>query len=229
MSSIYLGRIVGVGLTPDGRPTVIYRVSSRSFPNRRAVMAGEAPRSAAILPKPGHEADALVNPYIAYTCARLIDAPGPAGRVALLTNGSQTDPIADKIQAGYPVRDAFALGLLAMDYEKDAYNTPRIAAAASVGPHGMEGWLGVVRDDGLDVRRFALTPGEFVHVSTYEHNVIRDGHPAGLPELPDADAGCVLALDHAAGPFAPFTHPVTAVCAWWNGEDFSLASREAAG
>jgi IMP cyclohydrolase len=38
---MYVGRIVAVGRTPAGRAAVMYRVSSRSFPNRRTV---ETPR-----------------------------------------------------------------------------------------------------------------------------------------------------------------------------------------
>ncbi|HRI89586.1 MAG TPA: IMP cyclohydrolase, partial [Candidatus Hydrogenedentes bacterium] len=34
---LYVGRIVAVGITPSGRVSAGYRVSSRSFPNRRAV------------------------------------------------------------------------------------------------------------------------------------------------------------------------------------------------
>ena len=33
---MYLGRIVAAGLTKDGRAVAMYRVSSRSFPNREA-------------------------------------------------------------------------------------------------------------------------------------------------------------------------------------------------
>ncbi|MBP5233383.1 MAG: IMP cyclohydrolase, partial [Planctomycetes bacterium] len=31
---MYLGRMVAVGMTPSGKLSVMYRVSSRSFPNR---------------------------------------------------------------------------------------------------------------------------------------------------------------------------------------------------
>jgi IMP cyclohydrolase len=118
----YLGRMVAFAVTLDGRPAALYRVSSRSFPNRVAAVS-EDKRRVAILPAPGHEADAAKNPYIAYNCARL------AGDVAVLSNGSHTDPAAEKIASGMPIRDALALALLALDYEKDDYSTPRIAAA----------------------------------------------------------------------------------------------------
>ena len=66
------------------------------------------------------------NPYVSYNCVRM------AGDVCIATNGSHTDPIAEKVAAGTPVRDAMVYALVALDYEKDDYNTPRIAAA--IGP-----------------------------------------------------------------------------------------------
>ncbi|MBE3069851.1 MAG: IMP cyclohydrolase, partial [Planctomycetes bacterium] len=57
---MYVGRIVAVGRTPHGRNAVMYRVSSRSFPNRRTV---ETPRGLAVVPIEGHEKDIFKNPY----------------------------------------------------------------------------------------------------------------------------------------------------------------------
>ena len=51
---MYVGRIVAVGRTPNGNNAVMYRVSSRSFPNRRTV---RTPRGLAIVPREGHESD----------------------------------------------------------------------------------------------------------------------------------------------------------------------------
>ena len=88
---MYLGRIVAAGLTADGKPVAAYRVSSRSFPNRSANLANGM---ISIIPRKGHEDDLSKNPYIAYHCVRL------SGSVALATNGSQTDPIIEKIISG---------------------------------------------------------------------------------------------------------------------------------
>ena len=44
---------------------------------------------------------------------------------------NEVDVIADKIALGMNMKDALAYSLLTMDYEKDDYNTPRIAAAVS--------------------------------------------------------------------------------------------------
>jgi len=154
---MYVGRIVAVGRTPAGKNAVMYRVSSRSFPNRRTV---HAPRALAVVPREGHESDLSRNPYIAYNCLRL------AGDVAVATNGSQTDPIAEKIASGMSVRDAMVQSLIVLDYEKDDFNTPRIAVAVARGAD--EGWAGIARHDGLHVRSFQLEAGKAFYFATYE-------------------------------------------------------------
>lgn len=198
---LYLGRIVAVASTPSGRPAAVYRVSSRSFPNRMAKVSDKGD-CVSIIPKPGFESDLAKNPYIAYNCARLADGK------AILANGSQTDPIAEKIAAGMPVRDAVALSLLALDYEKDEYDTPRVVAVAS--PADKLAWLGSVRKTGLDVVSFRLAPGTVAHVSTYEHNIPLQARVAEFAAETAAEA-CRFAMD--GGVFASFANPVTAVAA----------------
>ncbi|MEF8781926.1 MAG: IMP cyclohydrolase [Haloarculaceae archaeon] len=108
---MYVGRFLVVG------PEVgAYRVSSRSFPNRRAL-----DRVGTITVGPTADAPETDNPYISYNCVRVTD------RGAVLGNGSHVDPIAEKLELGYPARDAVAEPLLALDFEKDDYDTPRIA------------------------------------------------------------------------------------------------------
>lgn len=210
----YLGRIVAVGRTPDGRAAGLYRVSSRSFPNRRAVVEAT---SARIVPKEGHEADIHRNPYIAYNCCRLV------GRAAIVTNGSHTDPVAEKIAAGMPVRDALVYGLAALDYEKDEYDTPRIAAVIETGAES--GWLGTVRKDGLEVVALPIAPGRCVHVATYTHQRIETAHEADFP-AEDAAAACRFVLGE--GVFAGFAHPVSAVAAVETGDGtFAIATQDA--
>ncbi len=213
MEPIYLGRIVVVARTTVGRLAAIYRVSSRSFPNRRPVVREE---TASIVPKEGHETDVHKNPYIAYNCARLV------GDVAIVSNGAHTDPIAERVASGMSLRDALTYPLAVMDYEHDDYNTPRIAAAFS--REDDCGWLGVVREDGLDVRRFALNAGECYYVSTYEHNV-PNGHYRCDFAAVDATGACAFVLGE--GEFARFTHPIAAVCVAETGSGFEMATKEA--
>jgi IMP cyclohydrolase len=211
---MYVGRIVAVGRNTDGRLAVMYRVSSRSFPNREAQVKGDA---VAIVPKKGAEGDVFKNPYIAYNCLRI------AGKTAVATNGSQTDPITEKIAAGMPVRDAFVSALLALDYEKDQYNTPRIASAVTLGTNA--GYLGIVREDGLEVRRFNLERGECFFVSTYETNHVS---AAQRGEFKAGSAGEGADFILGKGMFADMTNAVTGVCAIEKGDGFEVAVAQAA-
>lgn len=150
---MYIGRFVLAGRTASGRPFLGYRVSSRSFPNRRIVLT---PDAAVVLPTA--DAPASDNPYIAYNCMRT------HGTTTVVANGSHVDPIIEKVAAGYPLRDALALSLLALDYEHDSYNTPRIAAAW--GPD--LAFLAIITPAMLTVRSVEPLPGTAMLISTYE-------------------------------------------------------------
>ncbi len=142
---MYVGRFIVVG------PQVgTYRVSSRSFPNRRII---ERDGTLTVAPTP--DAPATDNPYVSYNCVRFADG------AAVIGNGSHVDPIAEKLALGYPARDALAASLLALDYEKDDYDTPRIAGV--VGPSS---FVGIVRRDALLVEQVT----EPTLVATYERD-----------------------------------------------------------
>ena len=207
---MYVGRIVAVGMNTQGKLCAMYRVSSRSFPNRRAIL-GE--RTAAIVPKEGFENDVYKNPYIAYNCLKI------AGSTAVATNGSQTDPIAEKVAAGMPIRDAMAAALLALDYEKDNYNTPRIASAVDLKTRS--GWLGIVRHDGLNVRQVPLEPGNAFYVSTYEKNDVLLANTESFEEQ-TAQGACDYILKR--GVFGTMTNAVSSVCAFEKDGGFQIAA-----
>jgi len=210
---MYAGRIVAVGRTRAGRIAAMYRVSAREFPNREAQVKDNA---VSIVPKKGSEGDVFKNPYIAYNCARIV------GDAAIVSNGSQTDPIAEKVGLGVPLRDAIALALLALDYEKDSYNTPRIAAAVAAG--GDSGILGVVREDGLEVCRLSLQPGECYYVSTYETNRIL---PAQRGDFDAASAADGAEFILGKGVFAEMINPVASVCVFETETGFEIAAAQA--
>jgi len=193
----------------------MYRVSSRSFPNRYAVQSGTA---VSIIPKPGSERDVMRNPYIAYNCLRIV------GSTAVATNGSQTDPIADKLLSGMSIRDAIVTVLQALDYEHDSYDTPRIAAA--VDQVTEEAYLGIVRRDALLVRGFALQPGSAFYVCTYEHNCPCEQYGDDGFDVADAADACNYVLGR--GVFAELERPITAACAVATAEGtFGVAVEEA--
>lgn len=153
---MYVGRIVAVGRS-QGRSFVAYRVSSRSFPNRRAEVRGKS-----ILVSPLDSADLAKNPYIAYNCIRVTGSV--AGEVAVVTNGTHTDMILERIQDGQKPLDALATSLAAYGYERDELDTPRIAGAV----RGDRGWLGIAKRDELRVKEFKLEEAQALMVATYE-------------------------------------------------------------
>ncbi len=207
---MYVGRIVAVGKTGTGANAALYRVSSRSFANRQAV-ASDA--TVAVVPRPGFEADVTRNPYIAYNAVRL------AGEWAIVANGSHTDPIAEKIAAGLPARDALALVLLALDYERDDHNTPRIAGAVPL--HGDRGWLAVVRHEALVVKEVRLVAGRAIYLATYEADDVRDSQTSDFSAATAAEAARFL-VD--GGAFRSLEKPVTSAAALAAGESFDLAT-----
>jgi len=143
---MYVGRFIVVG------PGIgAYRVSSRSFPNRRIV---EREGSLTVAPTP--DAPETDNPYVSYNCVRESE-----GR-AVLGNGSHVDPVAEKLDMGYPARDALATALLSLDYEKDDYDTPRIAGVVAA----ETATVGIVRRDALVVEEVS----EPTLVATYEED-----------------------------------------------------------
>jgi len=171
-----------------------------------------------IVPKPGHERDVMKNPYIAYNCVRIVRN----GDIAVVTNGSQTDMIADKIQNGMPAQDAVVLASLMLDYEKDAYNTPRISAVVdkSIGA----GWLGIVRHDGLQVERIPLEFGRIYYIATYEENTVSGARCVEFP-VGSADEACDFILGKSV--FAERDNPITAVAAMAADYSFQLTAKDA--
>jgi len=191
---MYIGRFVVVG------PGIgAYRVSSRSFPNRRV-----SERDGTLTVEPTPDAPATDNPYVSYNCVRAVSAP-TGESFAVLGNGSHVDPIAEKLERGYPARDALASPLLALDFEKDDYDTPRVAGV--VGAEAAT--IGAVRRDALLVK----TVEDPTMVATYETDT-----PARY-DLAASDAAA--AASEVLG--ADFEHPVCAAGATVDGNGVSLA------
>ncbi len=210
---MYVGRIVAIGMNKTGQVAAMYRVSSRSFPNRQSKKIGDA---VAIVPKKGFETDIFKNPYISYNCLRL------CGDYAVATNGTQTDPITEKLAAGMGMRDAMATVLNAMDYEHDDYDTPRIAAI--VNKKTKLGALGIVRQDALLVEVRELKKGEAFYVATYEHNYLGGGLRDSAFDVGGADEACDYVL--GKGVFAELERPITAACAVENSDGFDVAHKD---
>ncbi|MDZ7786529.1 MAG: IMP cyclohydrolase [Candidatus Saccharibacteria bacterium] len=187
---MYVGRFVIVA--PE---FAAYRVSSRSFPNRRIV-----DRDGTLTVGPTPDAPRHDNPYVSYNCVR------EGGDGVVIGNGSHVDPIAEKLDRGYPARDALASALLALDYEKDDYDTPRVAGVV-----GETSYVGIVRRDALLVESVA----EPTLVATYEEDAPTPiDFAGGIPEeiaerayeLPYEHAVCAAGVTHDDGDVAVGFH-----------------------
>ncbi len=138
---------------------------------------------------PTADAEPTDNPYVSYNCLRV---PDTTDRCVALGNGSHVDPVAEKLERGYPARDALVESLHALDYEKDDYDTPRIGTVVTADA----ATVGIVRRDALLVRRV----NEPHLVATYERD-----DPTPYEFTPDTAAAAARTLYDAA-----FEH---AVCA----------------
>jgi IMP cyclohydrolase len=190
---VYVGRIVVVGKSE--KPFVAYRVSSRSFPNRTARIDGKT-----VSIGPIDQADLEKNPYIAYNCIRVSD------KAVVVSNGSHTDPIFDRVVAGECPDVALQTVLAEMGYEKDEFNTPRIAGVVV----DDVGYLGIVRDDAVEVTSFNLEDGLCRFICTYELNRVSGAAYPFIAETADEAARYVV----DGGPFKDFGHPVCSA-AWF--------------
>ncbi len=193
VNEVYLGRILAVGSTESGK-FVAYRVSSRSFPNR---IAKSFVDRVSIVPTEGNEKDVFKNPYIAYNSIKIVDD------IAVVSNGSHTDVIADKIASGMNIKDSIVLSLLSMDYEKDDFKTPRIAGVTTL--QG-DSYIGIVTHEDLIVQK--VETGKCVYISTYEQT---------KPQIVDfyannAKEAAKFIMDQ--GKFGEFTNPVTSAAAF---------------
>ena len=173
---MYVGRFIVVGKDFGG-----YCVCSRSFPNRRVVK-----RDNCLSIEFMEETKEVKNPYVAYNCARV------EGDFVVIGNGDHVDRIVEQLVLKINPKDALTKGLVVSGYEKDEYNTPRIA-----GIIGEESFIGVIRKNGIEVQKV----GDVMFVSTYDKN---------SPERLDFEAQSAReVIDEMYG--MGFEHPICAV------------------
>jgi IMP cyclohydrolase len=153
------------------------------------------------------------NPYIAYNCLKTSD------RYFVVTNGSHTDFVYEKLQAGLDLRDALALVLLSMDYEHDSLSTPRIAAVADL-KTGTTG-LGIVRKDAVLVQTLDLKAGEAFYIATYEHNYISDEFSDKSFDVRSSQEACEYIIKK--GVFAGLTLPIAAASVMDTGKGLDIS------
>ena len=187
-------------------------VSSRPFPNRQANQIGE---TIAIVPKAGFEQDIYRNPYITY------NGLWTNQRYAVVGNGTQTDPIFDKLNDSTGIRDALTGVLFGLDFEHDHLKTPRIAAVVDLKTRS--GFLGIVRSDAILVRAFQLKEGEAFYLATYEHDYPDERFRDANFQVANAVEACDYIL--GKGVFENLELPVSSACAIENGSGFTITHK----
>lgn len=197
---MYVGRIVGVGRTPEGRQAVAYRISSRSFPNRAARQSG---RSIQIVPHAGSLDAASDSPYIAYECIVWND------RFAVVSNGTHTRPVFERLKAGNTPRDAMLTVLAGLDREFDDHDTPRICGLLDIAEDRL--WLGSVTAQSLCVTPVAVEPGQMAFITTYGFSTPSPDQLDRSFREADADRICEHVMKNSV--FGQFEHPVCAAAA----------------
>lgn len=197
---MYVGRIVAVGRT-GGKSWAGYRVSSRSFPNRRAEVRGSSIMVSPIDPK-----DLARNPYIAYNCIR---TSSTGGDVAVVANGTQADMIIERIVDGLPPLEAIAISLVAYGYERDELDTPRLAGAV----RGSMACLGIAMKGEFRFKEITLKDDDAFMVATYGKTGFEPVAVSGI----DASAVARAAYD------LPFERPVCSAAAFQCNDGFELA------
>lgn len=194
---MYVGRIVGVGRNRGGELVAVYRISSRSFPNRSAEKLGDTVQ---IVTRPGSVDAASDSPYIAYECLVW------NSRFTVISNGTHTRPIYERLKAGNDPRDAIASVLVGLDREFDQHDTPRICGVIDLAEGTL--WLGSITATSLSVMPVEVQPGELAYITTYEFPLPRADQIDRDFDAADPDAACRHII--GASVFAQFEKPVCA-------------------
>lgn len=155
-SELYLGRVVGVGATDKGDAFAVYAVSGRSEGSRQRRLEIEDDRTVRVKSLGEPTPDQLEKNDIFFYPAIRIGFSEYAGPFAVTSNGSQTEPIVEKVnkgsydEAGVAMRDVLEEtgheGMIG-----DGYNTPRVAGTSLPDHPGVRDCLGLVSDKGTRI------------------------------------------------------------------------------
>lgn len=179
-NNVYPGRGIIIGITPDGTKKVCaYFIMGRSVNSRNRVFTEE----------PDGISTEAFDPSLLEDPSLIIYHPvREAGGQLIVTNGDQTDTIADFIQAGGSFEDA----LRTREFEPDAPNfTPRISGIINEdGSYKMSILKSVDSEGGATVRQFFEYPA-VPGLAHFIHTYVTDGNPIpsfmGEPERVDTD------------------------------------------
>ncbi|MDD6032882.1 MAG: IMP cyclohydrolase [Oscillospiraceae bacterium] len=186
----YPGRGIVIGKSPDGKHAVIgYFIMGRSENSRNRVFVKEPDG----IRTEAHDPSKMVDPsLIIYHPVRRV------GDVTVVTNGDQTDTVADVLKAGeHGAATAFERALRTRTFEPDGPNwTPRISGMVEKNGDYRLSILKSADGDDSSVQRFFFEytderPGVVHFIHTYEH----DGSPIpsfrGEPKTAVITSACV--------------------------------------
>jgi IMP cyclohydrolase len=84
----------------------------------------------------------------------------------VVSNGTHTRPIYERLNAGNKPRDAMASVLIGLDREFDQHDTPRICGLIDISEDRL--WLGSITASSLAVMPVDVEAGQMAYVTTYE-------------------------------------------------------------
>ena len=188
---VYLGRVVGVGLTKEGHPMAVYAISGRSPGSQARKLifdsAELAIKTAKFIPSHFNADDrekcevmwAEQEEYLLYNATNRTSS-----KILTVSNGYQTDMIAEGISDFDGPRESMNKmmeGVLFKEGpEHDPSSTPRIAGI--VDPfEGVYFALGIVTKEGARAVEVKTRPGQVKLVATYQNNPSTE--PLVGPEL----------------------------------------------
>ncbi len=205
---MYVGRMVGIGRTIDGQNAVLYRLSSQSYLNRQLV--NQTGSTVKVVPADGQ--DYLLDGERNIYYSAIVEVR----KYFIAGNGNHTDFIAEAIENEVPVQKAIETVLATLGYEKNKEKTPRIVGVVPIS--GDFGWLGIVREDALIVRRIELEPRLLSYIAT--SRLLEPGYFI-------TDLGVTTALDIARGfveghIFEDFTDPIASAAVLCSDPNFTL-------
>ncbi len=165
----YPGRGIIVGTTPDGKhAAAAYFIMGRSANSRNRVFAR---RDGAVFTEPFDPAKVVDPSLIIYAAVRKYE------NKLILTNGDQTDTVAEGFAAG----KGFAEALTSRQYEPDAPNfTPRISAALTFADGGFSYELNILKcvdGKGGPCARYTFSYPAVAGEGHFIHTYVENGDP----------------------------------------------------
>lgn len=115
--------------------------------------------------------------------------------------------------------EALAMSLLALGYERDQFNTPRIAAVVSLDSD--HAWLAIIRSSGLQVESVSLEAGSAIYIATYEADAIRATQTSEF-DATSAEQAARFVIN--GGWFGNLDYPVTSAAALAGPGGFELGT-----